>query len=47
MAVSPEKVAGMLDGGRFCFLFAQRFHPAMKNVAGPRKELGIRTIFNM
>jgi anthranilate phosphoribosyltransferase len=29
------------------FLFAQRLHPAMKNVAVPRRELGIRTIFNV
>ncbi|KAI8924231.1 glycosyl transferase, partial [Entophlyctis helioformis] len=31
----------------FCFLFAQVFHPAMRHVAGPRKELGVRTIFNL
>lgn len=29
------------------FLFAQKLHPAMKHAAGPRKELGIRTLFNM
>lgn len=29
------------------FLFAPVYHPAMKNVAGPRKEIGIRTIFNI
>lgn len=30
-----------------CFLYAPRFHPAMKHVAGPRKEIGVRTIFNI
>jgi len=29
------------------FLFAPRLHPAMKHAMGPRRELGIRTIFNM
>ena len=29
------------------FLFAPRFHPAMRHVAGPRRELGVRTIFNL
>lgn len=29
------------------FLFAPVYHPAMKNVAGPRKEIGVRTIFNL
>jgi len=29
------------------FLFAQRFHPSMKYAAGPRSELGVRTVFNL
>lgn len=29
------------------FLFAPRFHPAMRHAAGPRRELGIRTAFNL
>jgi anthranilate phosphoribosyltransferase len=29
------------------FLFAQHFHPAMRHVAGPRREIGIRTLFNL
>lgn len=28
------------------FMFAQKFHPKLKSIAGPRKELGIKTIFN-
>jgi anthranilate phosphoribosyltransferase len=31
----------------FGFMFAPRFHPAMKHAAGPRKELGVRTVFNI
>lgn len=30
-----------------CFMFSQLYHPSMKHAAGPRKELGIRTVFNM
>ncbi|MBU2062980.1 MAG: anthranilate phosphoribosyltransferase [Candidatus Omnitrophica bacterium] len=30
-----------------CFMFAPKFHPAMKHAIGPRREIGIRTIFNI
>ena len=36
-----------LAQGGFCFMLAQRHHGAMKNVGGPRVELGTRTIFNL
>ncbi len=36
----------LLEGG-LCFMLAQRHHGAMKNVGGPRVELGTRTIFNL
>ncbi|MBI4308926.1 MAG: anthranilate phosphoribosyltransferase [Candidatus Omnitrophica bacterium] len=36
-----------LDQIGLAFLFAQRLHPAMKNVASARKELGVKTIFNI
>jgi anthranilate phosphoribosyltransferase len=39
--------ARVIEECGFCFLFAQRFHPAMKHVAGPRRELGVRTVFNL
>jgi anthranilate phosphoribosyltransferase len=42
-----EIVAGCIDQIGIGFLFAQMFHPAMKHVAAPRRELGIRTIFNL
>ncbi|KAI8912927.1 glycosyl transferase family, a/b domain-containing protein [Powellomyces hirtus] len=46
-SITADAVPKIIDGTGFCFLFSQRFHPAMKNVAGPRKELGVRTIFNL
>lgn len=45
--LGPEGVALCIDEVGIGFLFAPRFHPAMKYAAGPRKELGIRTIFNV
>ena len=36
-----------LSGAGLCFMHAPLFHPAMKNVAPVRKELGVRTFFNM
>ncbi|AQQ08433.1 Anthranilate phosphoribosyltransferase 2 [Sedimentisphaera cyanobacteriorum] len=45
--VEPEIVADAVDTIGIGFLFAPKFHSAMKHAAGPRKELGIRSIFNM
>lgn len=45
--VSPERAAEMLRKANFTFLFAPRYHPAMKNVAPIRRELGVRTVFNV
>jgi anthranilate phosphoribosyltransferase len=45
--LSPEKVETCLFETGFGFLFAPLFHPAMKYAIGPRKEMGIRTIFNI
>jgi anthranilate phosphoribosyltransferase len=36
-----------LDEIGICFLFAPQYHGAMKHAAGPRREIGVRTIFNM
>ncbi len=41
------QAAKVIEGCGFCFLFAQRFHPAMRHVGGVRKEIGIRTLFNV
>lgn len=43
----PEKALAMLKEVGMCFLFAQRYHTAMKYVGAIRKELGIRTVFNI
>jgi len=45
--LSPEKVQECLFETGFGFLFAPVFHPAMKYAVGPRREMGIRTIFNI
>jgi anthranilate phosphoribosyltransferase len=47
IAVPPEKSLELLKTIGLCFLFAQNYHISMKYVAPVRKELGIRTIFNI
>jgi anthranilate phosphoribosyltransferase len=42
-----DKLKKELDQTGFCFLHAPLFHPAMKNVAPVRKDLGVKTFFNM
>lgn len=42
----PE-VARVINECGFCFVFAQRFHPAMRHVGPTRREMGVRTIFNL
>ena len=42
-----EAVARIIKECGFCYVFAQRFHPAMRHVAGPRREMGVRTLFNL
>lgn len=42
-----EELKRSLDEANICFLHAPLFHPAMKNVAPIRKELGVKTFFNM
>ncbi|MDX1595970.1 MAG: anthranilate phosphoribosyltransferase [Nitrosopumilaceae archaeon] len=43
----PESIQKILEKHNICFMFAQKFHPAMKNVANARKELRKRTAFNL
>jgi anthranilate phosphoribosyltransferase len=43
----PERVAACIDEVGIGFLFAPTFHPAMRHAAAPRRELGVRTIFNL
>jgi len=47
ITVPPERSLHLLKTINLCFLFAQNYHISMKYVAPVRKELGIRTIFNM
>ena len=47
ITIPPEKSAKLLKKINICFLFAQNYHIAMKYVAPIRKELGIRTVFNI
>lgn len=45
--ISPDKSKQLLEKIGICFLFAQNYHIAMKYVSPVRKELGIRTVFNI
>lgn len=45
--LEPEKCVELLEKVGFCFFFAQKYHTSMKYVGGIRKELGIRTVFNI
>jgi anthranilate phosphoribosyltransferase len=45
--LTGEQAAGIIDACGFCFLFAQRFHPAMRHAGPIRREMGTRTIFNV
>jgi anthranilate phosphoribosyltransferase len=47
ITLPPEKVEECLQENGLAFLFAPSFHPAMKHALGPRKEIGIRTAFNL
>jgi len=43
----PSKIVQILEKHKICFMFAQKFHPAMKHVSAARKQLGKRTAFNL
>ena len=45
--LEPSKIAEILEKHNICFMFAQKFHPAMKHVSIARKQLGKRTAFNL
>ncbi|GAC1467424.1 MAG: anthranilate phosphoribosyltransferase [Chloroflexota bacterium] len=47
VALSPRGVSRCIDEAGIGFLFAPAFHPAMKFAAVPRRELGVRTVFNL
>jgi anthranilate phosphoribosyltransferase len=45
--LTPEQVAQCVNEVGVGFLFAPKFHGAMKHAIGPRREMGVRTIFNL
>ena len=45
--ISADALGNCLDACGFAFLFAPALHPAMKHAIGPRREIGLRTIFNL
>jgi len=45
--LTPEQVRDCIERAGIGFMFAQSFHPAMKHVAASRREIGIRTVFNL
>lgn len=47
ITISPEESKEILNKIGICFMFAQKYHSSMKYVAPVRKELGIRTVFNI
>ena len=47
LSLTPEQIAASIEATGIGFMFAPNHHPAMKNVGPVRKELGIRTIFNI
>ena len=47
ISVTPEKAAQLINDVGIAFLFAQKYHTSMKYVGAIRRELGIRTVFNI
>jgi anthranilate phosphoribosyltransferase len=47
VVLTPEQVAVCVREVGFGFMHAQAYHPALKHAAGPRRELGFRTVFNV
>ncbi|SNS02876.1 anthranilate phosphoribosyltransferase [Humidesulfovibrio mexicanus] len=47
LSTPPDKVAAELAKSNFVFLFAPNYHPAFAHIAPVRRELGVRTLFNM
>ncbi len=47
LELPPERVAACIDEVGIGFLYAPLLHPAMKHAIGPRREMGVRTVFNI
>jgi len=46
-AMDPREAARAISEAGMAFLFAPAYHPAFRNIGGPRREVGFRTVFNM
>lgn len=47
LTLSPARAAACLEQTGICFLFAQAYHSSMRHVAQTRREMGVRTVFNL
>ena len=47
LGITPRQVAGCVDKVGVGFMFAPAHHSAMRHAIGPRREMGVRTIFNL
>ena len=47
LSLDANQIAECIDNAGLGFMFAPAMHPAMKHAVGPRKEIGIRTVFNL
>jgi len=47
LTMTPEQIGKCIDCVGIGFMFAPSMHPAMKHAVGPRKEIGVRTVFNI
>jgi len=47
LSVPPAALGACLRTVGFAFLFAPAFHPALRHASGPRREIGVRTVFNL
>jgi len=47
ITISPEQAKLCLEDLGICFMFAQLYHPSLRHASAPRREIGIRNIFNM
>jgi len=46
LELAPEEAAACLEQAGVVFLFAQHYHPSYRHAASPRREIGVRTVFN-
>lgn len=47
ISLGPAQAVACFEQTGMCFMFAQGYHASMKHAAGPRREIGVRTVFNL